>query len=48
MAVTLRTGNPVRDVEAIVERPDGSRAIFMPYPTALRDENGASRAASTC
>jgi two-component system CheB/CheR fusion protein len=40
MAVTLKTGQPVRDVEAIVERQDGSRAIFMPYPTALKDEDG--------
>ena len=40
MAVTLKTGRAVRDVEAIVERPDGSRSVFTPFPTALRDEKG--------
>jgi two-component sensor histidine kinase len=27
-------------VEAIAERPDGSRICFVPYPTPLRDETG--------
>ena len=40
MAVTLREGRPVRDVEAIAERPDGSRVRFRPYPTPLRDGSG--------
>jgi PAS domain S-box-containing protein len=40
MAVTLKTGEPVRGVEAIAERPDGSRVPFLPYPTPLRDESG--------
>ena len=40
MAVTLKTGRAVRDIEVIMERPDGSRSVFMPYPTALRDERG--------
>ncbi len=40
MAVTLRTGEPVRDVEAILERPDGARIPFAPYPTPLHDEFG--------
>ena len=40
MAVTLKTGEPVRGVEAIAERPDGTRARFMPYPTPLRDAEG--------
>jgi PAS domain S-box-containing protein len=30
MAVTLRTGEPQRGVEAIAERPDGTRAWFIP------------------
>ncbi|MEX1253338.1 MAG: PAS domain S-box protein [Dehalococcoidia bacterium] len=41
MAVTLKEGRPVRDVEIIVERPDGSRATIVPYPTPLRDASGA-------
>jgi PAS domain S-box-containing protein len=40
MAVTLRTGRPQRGVEAIAERPDGTRAWFIPHPTALRDSSG--------
>jgi PAS domain S-box-containing protein len=41
MAIAIRENRPVRDVEAIAERPDGSRICFMPYPTPLRDDNGA-------
>ena len=41
MAIAIKENRPVRDVEAIAERPDGSRICFMPYPTPLRDENGA-------
>src|SRR5580704_6133833 len=40
MAVTLKEGRPVRGVEAIAERPDGTRVRFLPYPTALRDASG--------
>jgi PAS domain S-box-containing protein len=40
MAVALKENRPVRDVEAIAERPDGSRICFMPYPTPLRDDAG--------
>jgi PAS domain S-box-containing protein len=40
MAVTLRSGKAVRGVEAIAERPDGTRVPFMPFPTLLRDEAG--------
>jgi PAS domain S-box-containing protein len=40
MAVALKENRPVRDVEAVAERPDGSRICFMPYPTPLRDERG--------
>jgi PAS domain S-box-containing protein len=40
MAVTLKEGHPVRDVEAIAERPDGTRVPFLPYPTPLRDATG--------
>jgi PAS domain S-box-containing protein len=40
MAIALKENRPVRNVEAIAERPDGSRICFMPYPTPLRDEAG--------
>jgi PAS domain S-box-containing protein len=40
MAVTLRTGEPVRGVEAVAERPDGTRILFVPYPSVVRDESG--------
>jgi len=40
MAIALKQNRPVRDVEAIAERPDGSRICFMPYPTPLRDARG--------
>jgi PAS domain S-box-containing protein len=40
MAVALKEQRPVRGVEAIAERPDGSRVLFEPYPTPLFDENG--------
>ena len=40
MAVTLRTGKEQRDLELMVERPDGSRVWVMPYPTVLRDAAG--------
>jgi PAS domain S-box-containing protein len=40
LAQTLRMGRPIRGVEAIIERPDGSRASFVPYPTPLFDDKG--------
>jgi len=41
MAVTLRTGEAIRGIEAIAERPDGTRVSFMPYPTPLHNASGA-------
>jgi PAS domain S-box-containing protein len=41
MAVALKENRPVRNVEAVAERPDGSRICFMPYPTPLRDGSGS-------
>jgi PAS domain S-box-containing protein len=41
MAVCLREGRPVREVEVVAERPDGTRVPFLPYPTPLRDASGA-------
>jgi PAS domain S-box-containing protein len=40
LAIALKEGREVRDVEAIVERPDGTRVRFRPYPTPLRDPSG--------
>jgi PAS domain S-box-containing protein len=41
MAVAVRERRPVRGLEAIAERPDGSRLHFSPFPTPIFDENGA-------
>jgi PAS domain S-box-containing protein len=41
MAVALREGRILRGVEAVLERPDGSRVPFTPYPTVFRDASGA-------
>ena len=40
MAVTLKEGRPIRGVEAIAERPDGTRVHFLPYPTPVYDSSG--------
>ena len=40
MAISLKENRPVRGVEAVAERPDGSRVPFIPYPTPLRDPQG--------
>lgn len=40
MAIALKEGRPIRDAEAVAERPDGSRVPFIPYPTPLRDSDG--------
>jgi PAS domain S-box-containing protein len=40
MAISLREGRAVRGVEAVLERPDGTRVPFIPYPTPLRDSRG--------
>jgi PAS domain S-box-containing protein len=40
MAIALREGRPVRGSEAVVERPDGTRRHFIPYPTPLFDDDG--------
>ncbi len=40
MALALKDGEPVRGMEAIAERPDGTRVPFTPYPTPLYDDNG--------
>jgi PAS domain S-box-containing protein len=40
MAIALKEGRPVRGVEAVAERPDGTRVPFIPFPTPLRDASG--------
>jgi len=40
MALTLKMKQPVRGMEAIAERPDGTRVPFIPYPTPLFDATG--------
>ena len=40
MALALRERRPIRGMEAVAERPDGTRIPFVPYPTPLFDESG--------
>ena len=40
MAIALKENRAVRGDEAILERPDGTRIPFAPYPTPLRDAAG--------
>ncbi|AZO76302.1 hypothetical protein BLM15_00860 [Bosea sp. Tri-49] len=40
MAVALREEREIRGVEALAERPDGSRVRIMPLPTPLYDAEG--------
>lgn len=40
MATALKEGKAIRGVEVIVERPDGSRAYVMPYPTPIFGNDG--------
>jgi PAS domain S-box-containing protein len=41
MAMALKQRQPIRGVEAVAERPDGTRVPFIPYPTPLFDAAGA-------
>jgi PAS domain S-box-containing protein len=40
MAIALREGRIVRGIEAVAERPNGTRVPFIPYPTPIRDAAG--------
>ena len=40
MAVTLREGRSVVGVEAVAERPDGTRVPFLPHPSLVRNSSG--------
>jgi len=40
MAVALRAGRPIRGVEIVIERPDGTRRIVMAHPEPILDGSG--------
>jgi PAS domain S-box-containing protein len=40
MAVAIHERRPVREVEAVAERPDGRKVNFVPFPTPLFDRDG--------
>lgn len=40
MAVAIREKRPIRGVQAVAERPDGSYVGFQPFPTPLLDREG--------
>jgi PAS domain S-box-containing protein len=39
--IALKQGRAVKNAEALLERPDGTRIPIIPYPTPLHDETGA-------
>lgn len=41
MALTLKAGLAVKDVEAILERPDGTRIPFIPFPAPVWNADGS-------
>jgi PAS domain S-box-containing protein len=40
MALALKEKRPVRGVEAMAERPDGTLIPFLPFPTPITNEDG--------
>jgi PAS domain S-box-containing protein len=40
MAIARKERRPVRGIEAMAERMDGTRVPFLPYPTPLFDDSG--------
>src|ERR1700732_14096 len=40
MAMAVKEKHPIRGLEAVAERPDGSRVPFVPHPTPLYDASG--------
>lgn len=40
MAIAIKEKRSVRGMEAVAERPDGTRVPFIPYPTPLFDSSG--------
>ena len=41
MALSLKAKRPIMGMEAVAERPDGTRIAFIAYPMPLFDEQGA-------
>jgi two-component system, chemotaxis family, CheB/CheR fusion protein len=41
MAACLKEGHPIRGLDAVAERPDGTRVAFLPFPTPIVDSTGA-------
>ena len=48
MAVALRTGQPQRDKEVVIERPDGSRIVASVQIDTLKDRYGRVQGAINC
>ena len=42
MAITLKENRPIRGVEAMAQRPDGTLFPFLPFPTPIHGETGES------
>ena len=40
MAEAVRNGRPIRDIEAVAQRPDGARVRFRPFPTPTINDAG--------
>jgi PAS domain S-box-containing protein len=40
MAMALKERRPIRGIEAVAERPDGTRLRFLPFPTPLFGDSG--------
>jgi PAS domain S-box-containing protein len=40
MAIALKENRPIRGVEAMVERPDGTLVPMLPHPTPIRNRDG--------
>ena len=41
MAIALKERRAINGQEAVAERPDGTRVLFMAFPSPLSDESGA-------
>ena len=41
MAIAIEQKRPVRGIVAVAERPDGSRVLFIPYPTPIFASDGS-------
>lgn len=48
MATAVFSGNPTRNAEVVVERPDGSRIVVLVNIRALRDHDGRIQGAINC